>query len=150
LTFADHSPFATGATRYACDDRYENGGTPKVIAEVVVAGQFTDTILDTGAPYLLCSPSLAASLQIDPNLALSTASIRVRGYLIQGGIHRLELKIPAENGMDLVIDATAFVPFPGQLVETLPSFLGWQGCLERMRFALDPVTETFYFGDCAA
>ena len=28
----------------------------------------------------------------------------------------------------------------------LPSFLGLMGCLERMRFAVDPLDNTFYFG----
>jgi hypothetical protein len=28
----------------------------------------------------------------------------------------------------------------------MPSILGFYGCLERIRMAIDPVTETFYFG----
>ena len=28
-----------------------------------------------------------------------------------------------------------------------PNVLGWKGCLERMRFALDPSDESFYFAE---
>jgi len=30
--------------------------------------------------------------------------------------------------------------------ERLPSYLGMMGCLDRMRFALDPEHDLFYFG----
>ena len=41
------------------------------------------------------------------------------------------------------MDATWFVApdWPG------PSVIGWRGCLERMRFALDPGEEAFYFSE---
>ncbi len=31
-------------------------------------------------------------------------------------------------------------------ISEMPSILGWHGCLDRLRFGVDPVTDTFYFG----
>jgi hypothetical protein len=45
------------------------------------------------------------------------------------------------------VDSTAFVPDTShEAVPELPSILGLHGCLERVRFAFDPHTDTFYFG----
>ena len=54
---------------------------------------------------------------------------------------RLQLTFEAEVGGPLDLDATWFVApdWPGPMV------LGWKGCLERIRFALDPTQEWFYF-----
>lgn len=45
------------------------------------------------------------------------------------------------KGKSMTVEATCFVSaaWPGPLV------IGWKGCLERMRFALDPDDEFFYF-----
>jgi hypothetical protein len=71
----------------------------------------------------------------------------IRGFSYRGTIHRVPVTILAEAGEALHFEATAFVP---ELDEgehwPLPSYLGWQGCLERIRLALDPGTERAYFG----
>lgn len=47
----------------------------------------------------------------------------------------------------MTFDVTAFVPHltPGENWP-FPTFLGWHCCLERIRFAIDPAEEKFYFG----
>jgi hypothetical protein len=54
----------------------------------------------------------------------------------------------AEEGENLAFEATAFVPEQHEEEgwSDMPSILGFYGCLERIRMAIDPVTETFYFG----
>jgi hypothetical protein len=54
----------------------------------------------------------------------------------------------AEAGGNLGFEATAFVPEQHEEEGwgDMPSILGFYGCLERIRMAIDPVTETFYFG----
>ena len=57
------------------------------------------------------------------------------------------------EGESLAIDATAFVPAltPRQQWDgELPCVLGLRFCLERMRFAVDPQRELFYFGEFGA
>jgi hypothetical protein len=66
---------------------------------------------------------------------------------VRGTLHRLTLTLLAEEGEDVQIDTTAFVPDTSyEGVPALPSILGLHGCLERVRFACDPHTDTFYFG----
>ncbi len=53
-----------------------------------------------------------------------------------------------EVGGSIVLEAPVFVPNLGELRGELASlsFLGLAGCLESIRFAIDPKDETFYFG----
>ena len=68
-----------------------------------------------------------------------------RDERVRGTLHRLTLTLLAE-GEDVQIDSTAFVPDASyEGVPELPSILGLHGCLERVRFAFDPHTDTFYF-----
>ena len=48
----------------------------------------------------------------------------------------------ATEGDNVVVEATWFISedWPG------PAVIGWKGCLERFRFALDPSDDSFYFG----
>jgi hypothetical protein len=60
----------------------------------------------------------------------------------EGWLERIELQFPAVLGEPLSLDATWFVceDWPGPMV------FGWKGCLERLRSALDPSEDAFYFG----
>jgi len=51
------------------------------------------------------------------------------------------------QGQDLEIEATVFVPTlpPGETWRH-PNFIGLSGFLERIRFAVDPEENAFYFG----
>ncbi|HKV42063.1 MAG TPA: hypothetical protein VJX67_22855 [Blastocatellia bacterium] len=115
--------------------------------EVEIAGQQTEAIIDTAAPYLICSPDLAERLNLGPADALESLDILIRGTRIRGGSHRAEFTLFASEGASLSVEATAFVPDAAHNFGAHhPSFIGYAGCLERMRFAIDPHTETFYFG----
>jgi hypothetical protein len=51
-----------------------------------------------------------------------------------GSLHRLDLTVVAQQGNEIVVDATVFVPEVEEGAWNLPSFLGRVGCLERLRF----------------
>ncbi len=61
---------------------------------------------------------------------------------MRGALYREALRISADEGEPLDVEATVFVSpdWPG------PSFIGYQGLLQRIRFAVDPETNLFYFG----
>jgi hypothetical protein len=59
-----------------------------------------------------------------------------------GTIQRTILRLVAEQGDSLDIDASVFVTDDW----TYGNFLGYSGLLERIRFAIDPQTNSFYFG----
>lgn len=84
---------------------------------------------------------------LSPFLLARRNSLTVRGIKYQGQLYRLPIKFLAAEGESFELEVTAFIPHlePGQ--EWLfPSFLGLQGCLEFLRFAVDPGANVFYFG----
>lgn len=70
-------------------------------------------------------------------MVLSTRLGQFHGSLFRGLITVL-----ASSGESLDVEATAFLTpeWPG------PNFLGYQGFLQRIRFAVDPENNLFYFG----
>lgn len=151
LSFTDgEASFATGALRYSYAPVPGRADiTPRIMIEVEIEGEQEPAVLDTGAPYLICSPALAERLWLDPEDALEATIIRIQGVPLRGRVHRANFVLQAQEGNGLDFQATAFVPDVDQNLPAnfLPiSFLGLHGCLERVRFAVDPSSETFYFG----
>ena len=133
----------TGGCRYLY--LYPAGRHMLLVAVPCLVADLPDTeiaLLDTGAEWCVLPPAVAQSLgALEPGdaplLRLSTRLGTVTGHL-----ERIPVRFPAEVGASLTVDATWFISpdWPGPLV------VGWKGCLERLRFALDPGEETFYFG----
>lgn len=65
---------------------------------------------------------------------------------MEGSITRLSIRLLADEGDSLTVDATAFIPDVEEYWGDLPVFIGLTGFMERLRFAVDPSTDTFYFG----
>jgi hypothetical protein len=87
------------------------------------------------------------ALNLNAAQALGAQTILFRDERVRGALHRLTLTLLAEDGEDMQLDVTAFAPDASyEGVPELPSILGLHGCLESVRFAFDPVTDTFYFG----
>jgi hypothetical protein len=118
----------------------------RVILEVVIEGFRTHAMLDTGAAFIACSPSVASQLRLDPTKFIDRARLHIRGKYVTGVLYRMDLTLAAEEGDQLTITATTFIPDPGIPWVGLPSIIGLEGCLEQVRFALDTSDETFYFG----
>jgi len=111
-----------------------------------------EAVVDTGGVYLFCNPEIARRLALTPTEALSgVQTILFRGALVHGRLYRLSLTLLADEGEDVTIQTTAFVPEPEEAEHwgDMPCLLGLYGCLERLRFAVDPRTEHFYFGPAA-
>jgi hypothetical protein len=149
LTLPDGQPFATGATAYHYRPATAQETTPRLVLEVAIDGIVTHAMVDTGGLYLVCYPGLAPELHLEPAEAISgPRTLLFRGVLVQGHLYRLTLALLAQAGDDLTVQATAFVPEPQEEESwsDLSSILGFYGCLERVRFAVDLRTETFFFG----
>jgi len=73
----------------------------------------------------------------DERVVLSTRLGRFGGTLYRGSITLI-----AEQGENLDVDATVFISPDWRG----PSFLGYEGFLQRIRFAVDPERNLFYFG----
>ena len=147
LLLPDGGEFTTGVCPCASRAATEGERLTRLFVPVLVEGIATDAVVDTGGAYLIPDTQTAARLGLDPDDALGAGTLRVRGTRYHGTLHRVSLTFPALTGDDVTIEATAFVPdlSPSE-VWPLPTYLGWQGCLERLRFAVDPVAELFFFG----
>lgn len=146
LFFANGETFATGALPFKYVPATETETTNRILMPVEVQGIRTWAVVDTGAPYVICAPKVAADAGIDPTSALKKDRMLIRQMRLDGFVYRLNLTLKAEVGEDLNVDATVFVPEVEEFWGDFPSFIGLAGFLERIRFAIDPNTDTFYFG----
>ncbi|HEX9945515.1 MAG TPA: hypothetical protein VGG03_26170 [Thermoanaerobaculia bacterium] len=101
--------------------------------------------LDTGAAWSILDSSIAHSLGLfetdDTSTKLDTRFGRIGGRLV-----RIPIRFVADQGTSLDANSTFFVSpdWPAGL-----TFLGYSGCLDSIRFALDPRLNHFYFGSGA-
>jgi hypothetical protein len=75
--------------------------------------------------------------QVSEEVRLST-----RIGTFEGALYRGPLFVPALEGEPLDVEATVFVSPEWRG----PNFIGYQGLLQRIRFAVDPEVKLFYFG----
>lgn len=147
LQYATGEPFASGAAVYAYRPATDREDTPRITIDILIGDLRTSAFVDTGGVYLVCPPHVAESLNLDPDEGLPAQRLLLRGAHLQGILHRIPLTILATEGEAITIEATAFVP--GQQIDwsDFPCILGMHSCLERLRFAVDPGQDMFYFGE---
>jgi hypothetical protein len=147
LYFEDRQPFSTGMVSYQYQPVQVGDNTPRIILPVQIGEQLTSAFVDTGGAFFICDPNLVDELHIDPKEALDETVLRIRGVRYDGRLYRLQVTLQAEEGDPLSVDATVFIPElrPNQPWE-LSSIIGLTGFLERIRFAVDPADDRFYFG----
>ena len=146
LTLRDGEAFATTASRYFTG-RPDTPTEGRLLLKITIEGLPTTAAVDTGAPYLVCDPALSPLLAPYLTDPLGWVSLGIRRETYQGELYLLTAEIIAHEGEGVRVQATTFIPrlSPGQQW-LLPSFIGWTGMLERLRFAVDPASDTFYFG----
>ena len=149
LRFPHGQACPTSATSYAYRPATSYETTPRVILDIAIEGIATEAMIDTGGAYLLCHPQLAAQLRLDVTDAMSNVvSILFRGVLVRGRLYRLKSLCSRTKVRTCRFKRLPL--FPSMTRQNnggeIPSILGFHGCLERIRIAIDPVTDTFYFG----
>lgn len=117
----------------------------RIVIPIEIEGNQTEAIVDTGGIHFICSSELAEVLDVDPTNGLGPFLIHtVRGQ-VRGTLHLLNLRLVATVGESLDVVVTAVIP-DADYSWTLPSYMGYQGCLDRFRFAIDSENDLFYFG----
>jgi hypothetical protein len=100
-------------------------------------------LLDTGAEWSLLPTDVARVLGYSEEYDEPVEEYSVRGGVLTGRRARILTSFPATEGDELTLDASWFIAdnWFGPIV------IGWSGCLEGFRFALDPTPghEHFYF-----
>ena len=98
--------------------------------------------LDTGAAWSVFDPQIAQTLNVqivdEELIPLSTRFGEIRGRL-----GRAALRLLADDGDSLEVDATVFV---SEEWPTGRNFIAYTGMLERVRFAIDPSDNVIYYG----
>lgn len=140
--------FATGVAYY--EDLYPNDDdNNRIVLSVTVEGQLSiKAIVDTGAPWCIVDPTIVEAVGID--IQETEGSIKkmfIRGIKYDGKLIRMYISIDVNEGETVDVDATVFVPLlrPGE-GWWHPNFLGLDGFLNRILFAVDPTENTFYIG----
>jgi Aspartyl protease len=131
-----------GKSRYFAD--YDDGRDRYLVAVDCRLGETTfPALFDTGSQWCVLPPRTAQALGYDLAAPQQTVPLSTRFGTFHGRLERIALSFPVEEGVTVEVDATWFISpdWPG------PAVIGWKGCLERIRFALDPSDDNFYFGD---
>jgi hypothetical protein len=115
-----------------------------IVAVAVRIGDERDTsvlLFDPACEYCVISQALARAAGWQFSLDLPAQGISTRLGHFDGVIDRMALTFVGVDDEELPVDATWMIiaDWPG------PTVLGWRGCLERMRFAVDPLDNWFYF-----
>ena len=98
-------------------------------------------LLDTGAAWSVVDAELADALGLfDEDGLPVTMSSRIGRF--DGKLVRVKTTLMAEDGESVELDSTVFVSreWPQG------NFIGYSGLLERIRFAIDPGSNSFFFG----
>ena len=142
---SDGTAFAIGRTRFLDEDPVNREKSPKIYVKIE-PGDFGSPVLaqlDTGAPWSILESQIAEEMALFGGQGQPT-SLETRFGRITGYLERTKITILADEGESVEIEATVFVSreWPAG------SFLGYAGLLERVRFAVDPQQNLFYFGPC--
>jgi hypothetical protein len=99
-------------------------------------------LVDTASEWCLLPPSVALDLGYDLEGDGDT-HLHTRFGVLSGELIRLPVVFVADEGEPAEVEATWFLSpdWPGPMV------IGWNGCLERLRFAFDPRESNFYFAE---
>ena len=138
----DGSVFATGMSSYLDEGPGHPGMTAGIHVRVKFEGVAVIALLDTGASWSVLRADLAQELglleQEGEPLTLSSRVGTIDGQLVSARIALL-----ADDGESVELDSTVFVSrdWPAG------NFIGYSGLLERIKFAVDPGDNRFFFGE---
>jgi hypothetical protein len=143
LYYSDGEAFTGSRTAYL--DTIENHPGSRIFIAVKFGNLPTTlAMVDTGAPWCILGKEQAAALNPNyRNEAIDSTKLVIRSWEYGGILIRLPITLCAEEGYDITIDGTVFIP---EDEPSLPNFIGLEGFLHRIKFAVDPENNHFYFG----
>ena len=135
------APFCTAFTVYRDHDPSGQNEETGIWLDIAADGADVSwiTLVDTGAPWCIVKATIADALGLTTH---KEAGLSTRLGVVLGELHRVPVMLLADEGRPLTVDATVFASAHW----TGPNVLGYQGFLERLRFAVDPATRRFHFG----
>lgn len=108
-------------------------------------------LLDTGAQWSVLGGELAKRARPPLGAPRESLSLHTRLGIIHGELVRIPITLVADEGKDLVVDATVLL---AEDWSGPPVVLGYRGLLERVRFGIDPGPSGddpwWFFGDASS
>ncbi len=137
----NEEPFAPYVANYYDENKPYSSQT-SIFVEIAFPGKSITTLarLDPATPWVVLNSEIAENL----GFCFKEAKTKLYtiGGVMEGTLERQPIELLALEGPSLTIEATIFVCKEWQR----ECFLGYSGFLERIRFAVDPLTQHFYFG----
>lgn len=103
-------------------------------------------MVDTGAPWCIFEPEIGEMIRGELDVIREGAFLHTRLGRFQGTLGQGRLRVVAEEGESLDIMVLMFLSpdWPGG------NFIGYEGVLDRIRFAVDPHRNRFYFSSLSS
>jgi len=141
--------FAVGVAGYVDASPQERNGPARIVIYLEMPnGEAVPAIVDTGAVWCILRRDVVSRCREEiVETICREYPRRIQGRTIIGTLHRMRMYLPADEGLALEIEATVFEPDEGQYVG-MPNIIGLSGFLDRIRFAVNPAANEFYFGCC--
>ncbi len=165
-----------GAMRYYdnCSDYEEK--LARIVLHIYV-GDYQDSIpaiIDTASPWCILNPSIFEIEEVKNCAVYPTdVNLLIRGERQKGKLYNLPIRLEALKGKSLDVPSVVFVPTlskddentPTEIIEVCPcchretgrqyteevwnkpNFIGLDGFLNRIRFAIQPSENLFFFGE---
>lgn len=139
----NEEPFALSVAEYHEENPYHDTRQTSIFVEIAfpsIKDIRTYARLDPATPWVVLNYEIAENLGFPFNE--EETKLHTIGGDMVGTLETHPIKLLALEGPSITIDATIFVCREWQR----ECFLGYSGFLERIRFAVDPSTNRFYFG----
>lgn len=118
---------------------------PRIVIRLAIEPlrTFVPAVVDTAAPWCIFKPEIGEILRRSCTELPGDVGLSTRLGTIWGRLYQTQIRLPAQEGRSLDLDATVFLSPDWQG----GNFVGYTGLLQRIRFAVDPHSNLFYFGD---
>ena len=139
--------FATGMARYRDHPKrpepYPVKPEPRIYLEVLPETVATSVLalVDTAAPWCIFTPDIGDEIRERLEVMKGGVVLQTRLGTFQGDLYRGKVTLVADEGESLEVYAFIFLSpdWPGG------NFLGYQGLLQKICFAVDPYRNRFFF-----
>ncbi len=145
LLTPEYLPFTTGTAPYY--DSAKPDSVPRepriyILIEPANLGIAALAMVDTGAPWCILEPWIGELIKDHVEELPKDVSLNTQLGLFSGKLYNGGLTLLAEEGEALEMEVTFFLcpDWPGG------NFVGYLGFLDRLRFAIDPQVNKFFFG----
>jgi predicted aspartyl protease len=98
-------------------------------------------LVDTGATWSILVPDAASVLGVSRSEGMET-TVQTADGPCRGVVAKVDLEIPAQDGEALRVQCSVFLTADWRRGPVI----GYRGFLDHIRFAVEPVERSFYFG----